>query len=87
MKFIRLTMVAGTRDVRSLDNYGEDDGVAQIGEREVTKPLSLNVEDISAFYPRREPRVGTRIKTKEGAAYPVTETYDVVNDMIASINN
>lgn len=83
MKMIKLTMVCGT--IPAPEDDGEDDGnVTHIGLREQTKPVALDPDKVRDFYPRREPRVGTRLVFANGSALAVTETFDVVWDMMAS---
>lgn len=54
---------------------------------EITQPILINVDNISHFHPRREPRVGTRIRLKNSAAIPVTETVEQVQALLAQVNN
>lgn len=78
---------------------GEDDGLVEAGgatpqtaeivsigpRHEIleVQPLTLQVEQIRSFYPRKNAAPGTRIVLKSGTAYIVKQTHD---EVLAEIN-
>lgn len=100
--FIELTAVDWRNEPRaqeapqpSLRIVGEDDLEQEVvTEVETpapppaeTYPITINVDDIREYYPRRQGRNGTRITFKGGAARPVTESYADVQAKIAAARN
>jgi len=48
----------------------------------VTVPVSVNVEAIRCFYPRKDNRPGTRITFTDGGGFAVSELYDEVSALV-----
>lgn len=68
----------------SIVQQGEDDGANDaIVPTVSTKPLTIAVESIRNFYPRKGNKPGTRVILKSGVAYVVLEDHDAV---LAKIN-
>ena len=79
LRMIKLTKI-------SQELRGEDD-LEQAEVRVVTDPIMINVDEIREFYPRTNGRPGTRVVFKNGAGWPVTETFDMVEAAISGTNN
>ena len=79
MKKVKLTMALG-RMVQSDETEGEDDGLAEI--HEAHQPVVIDAAQVRNYYPRREPRIGTRILFLNGSAIPVLESMEVVEQRI-----
>jgi len=63
MKMIHLTKILSQQ-------YREDEG-DQVG----TAPVSINVEAIRCFNPRKDNKPGTRLTFTDGGGYAVAENY------------
>jgi hypothetical protein len=74
MRFIRLHKIVSDRTADFYSNNEEGEGGAAV----LSTPVSINVESIRCFYPRKENRPGTRITYTDGGGFAVTETYDEV---------
>lgn len=88
-----------TRGGQSVDPdlLGEDDNLVDIGEAasdnvvsiapqyEIveSKPVTIGLDSIRNFYPRKNNAPGTRVILKSGVAYVVTETHDQI---LAGVN-
>lgn len=76
----------------ALHVVGEDDLEREVVE-EIPQPapqtflVTINVDDIREFYPRKGSRPGTRIVFRNGAARPVKESYADVRAKIAAARN
>jgi hypothetical protein len=49
-----------------------------------TYPITVNLDDLREYYPRRRGRSGTRLVYKNGAGRPVQESYTDVRAKIAA---
>ncbi len=49
-----------------------------------TYPITVNLDDLREYYPRRRGKPGTRLVFKNGAGRPVVEEYAVVKDRVAT---
>ena len=82
MRIINLSKITSDRgrdfrrDTEELDERG-DDAIE-------STPVSINVEAIRCFYPRRDNRPGTRITFTDGGGFAVTELYDAVAAAVAT---
>jgi hypothetical protein len=71
MRIIELTKIVSAR-------WGDNDGDEAPGP-EITVPVSINVDTIRTFYPRRDDRPGCRITFTGGdRGFAVTETHHEV---------
>jgi hypothetical protein len=83
---------------QELEHTGEDDGLVdqphstEIVPAEPTgpqyeivesKPVTIGVDSIRNFYPRKDHAPGSRVILKSGVAYVVTEAHD---EIVAKIN-
>jgi hypothetical protein len=64
---------------------GEESPAPAAPPQAETYPITVNIDDIREYYPRRRGRSGTRLVFKNGAGRPVTEAYDVVKAKIAAL--
>lgn len=76
--------------VQSNEPTGEDDGMddapatpqddrpTETREIAETKPLTVNLDQIRNFYPRKNQMPGSRVILKSGTAYVVKETHDEI---------
>lgn len=51
-----------------------------------SRPVTVNVDTIRCYYPRKEERPGTRITFNDGGGFAVTQTYDEVKTLIAALD-
>lgn len=93
------SLVPFRRD-EGMEDTGEDDGLGNVvemptsgGQPEVeqprlritrTQPLTIGLDSIRNFYPRKHEAPGTRLVLKSGVAYIVEETHDEVLSAIRS---
>lgn len=71
--FLKLNMVRGTI-------VDEDEQ-----EVEVTTPVSVRVDQIRSFNPRKEGKPGTRLTFLNGRGFAVTESYESVAEHVAYV--
>lgn len=58
---------------------GEDDGVNEVVVPAIpTKPITISVDQVRNFYPRKNDKPGTRVVLKSGTAYVVLEDHAAV---------
>lgn len=75
--------VVGEDDLEQPTEEGEISAAAAPAQA-TTYPITVNIDDLREYYPRRRGRNGTRLVFKNGAGRPVTETYDAVKAKIAA---
>lgn len=69
----------------SVVQQGEDDGVDEASAPAIpTKPLTIAVDSIGRFYPRKGDKPGTRIILKSGTAYVVLEDHAKVLEIVSA---
>lgn len=84
MRTLELTKI--NRDAE-FDSYSDTDDVTerQVGEAAApanTSPVTIAVESIRCFYPRKNNKPGTRITFKDGGGFAVAELYDEVKQRV-----
>lgn len=77
MKFVSLNMIEAGRAV-----FNEDIGRDEVAE--TAKPVVVNAATIRCFYARRDGKPGTRITFNDGGGFAVSETPDVVAQVVAT---
>lgn len=84
MRIIELTKVPTERSDRYRDQYNDSDDTTEGHAPETAdRHVSVNVESIRCFYPRRENKPGTRITFKDGGGFAVAESYDDVKTKVS----
>lgn len=53
----------------------------------LVSPVTIAVDSIRCFYPRKDNKPGTRITFKDGGGFAVTETYQQVKDALSRFLN
>ena len=87
MRTIELQKVSGSPRP-SESQYSETDEInepqaASAAPVEETSPVTIQVEAIRCFYPRRNNAPGTRITFTDGGGFAVADTYEAVKALIA----
>lgn len=75
MRKIKLSKITADRP----DRYNDTDepGEQQASQME-TQPVSIFVDAIRCFYPRKNDRPGTRLTFRDGGGFAVAESYEEV---------
>lgn len=79
MRMIELNMVLADGG----DTREDEDGI-QITSQSTSCPVSVAVDQIRCFYPRKENRPGTRLTFHNSAGMAVTDTYEEVKAKLAT---
>lgn len=84
MRALELTKI--NRDVNEHeDSYSNSDDPTERGGEapaQDTSPVTIMVDSIRCFYPRRRNKPGTRLTFKDGGGFAVTETYEEVKQRV-----
>ena len=64
------------------DRYNDNEE----GEGQQGSPVTINVDAIRCFYPRRNNQPGTRITFTDGGGFVVCENYETVKAMASGIS-
>ena len=84
MRMIQLTKITADRRPSlhtDTDEPGENGNVVELHAME-TAPVTVNVDAIRCFYPRKDERPGTRLTFTDGGGFAVAESYDTVGGMV-----
>jgi len=85
VRFIQLTKIVSARtpirDFHS-DTDDVDEGASQDGRAVVTMPVSINVDTIRFFNPRKDNLPGTRLTFTVGRGFAVTNSYEEVLSLL-----
>lgn len=80
MQYIELNKIISDRGADFYNDNEEGEGAST----PQTTLVTINVEAIRCFYPRRNNRPGTRVMFTDGGGYAVTEPYDDVVRLLRS---
>lgn len=74
---VELNKIVGSNVTRFNDNEEGE------GQEDRTIPVTIAVDAVRCFNPRRDNRPGTRITFKDGGGFAVMEGYSVVKELLS----